>query len=400
MSLKLLLYTFDWFPLVGGIQTVTMALANGLSEELETNRGEPIEVTLVTQTSANGMDDASLRFRVVRHPRPLELLRYIQAADIVHLAGPALLPFSLSLMLRKPVIVEHHGYQSICPNGLLLFGAEHSLCPGHFMAANYGKCLECNSESLGRWGSFRSLILTFLRRWMNQRASVNVAPSHHIQRRIALPRTQVIFHGVAPVELRNTSANQRADQLRVCFAFVGRFVREKGAEVLLRASHQLLEKGFDFWLKMVGDGPDRGALEKLTAELGLKERTEFLSWVPGDAIADVLAKATAVVMPSLWEDVAPVVTLEQMMQGRLVIASDIGGLGESVKGFGLTFPTGDANALEGCMRRVIEEPDFVEQMRNSAQQHAFAAYQERRMVEEHRALYLTVADSRSGKRRN
>jgi glycosyltransferase involved in cell wall biosynthesis len=398
MSLKLLLYTFDWFPLVGGIQTVTMALARGLSEEPEHNRGEPIEVTLVTETAANGMDDAGLRFRVVRRPQPLEMLRHIQAADIVHLAGPSLLPLGLSLMLRKPIVVEHDGYQSICPNGLLLFGAKHSLCPGHFMAANYGKCLECNSESLGRYGSFRSLMLMFLRRWMARRASVNVAPSRHIENRIVLPRTQVIFHGVAPAKLRNISANQGADQLCVCYAFVGRLVKEKGGEVLLRAAHQLLKKGFDFRLKMVGDGPERGSLEKLAAELGLRERAEFLGWVPVKSVTNVLAEAAAVVMPSLWEDVAPLVALEQMMQGRLVIASDIGGLGETVKGFGLTFPVGDADALEGCMRRVIEERDSVAQMRNSAQQHAFAAYQEQRMVEEHRVLYRKIAESLPAKR--
>ena len=62
-------------------------------------------------------------------------------------------------------------------------------------------------------------------------------------------------------------------------------------------------------------------------------------------------------IPSVWEEVAPLVALEQMMQGALVIASDIGGLGEEVSGFGLKFPAGDFHALASCMRRVADEPE-------------------------------------------
>jgi hypothetical protein len=41
----------------------------------------------------------------------------IRRANVVHLAGPALLPLLLARLFRKPVVVEHHGYQAICPNG-------------------------------------------------------------------------------------------------------------------------------------------------------------------------------------------------------------------------------------------------------------------------------------------
>ena len=49
-----------------------------------------------------------------------------------------------------------------------------------------------------------------------------------------------------------------------------------------------------------------------------------------------------------------------MIPGALVIASDIGGLGEEVSGFGLKFPAGDFHALASCMRRVADEPEGSE----------------------------------------
>jgi glycosyltransferase involved in cell wall biosynthesis len=168
-------------------------------------------------------------------------------------------------------------------------------------------------------------------------------------------------------------------------------VKEKGVAVLLRAAHQLSQKGYDLRLQILGDGPERGVLENLAAELGVKRQTEFLGWVPAETVTNVLEDTSAVVMPSLWEDVAPLVAIEQMMQGRLVIASDIGGLGETVDGFGLKFPAGDVDALETCMRRVIEDRNSIAELRKLAQQHAFAAFQRKRMVEEHRSLYLKLA---------
>jgi glycosyltransferase involved in cell wall biosynthesis len=382
------------------VQTVTRDLAEGLCAWSGTDGNQAIEVTLITQTPAGSMDDSAFPFRVVRRPRSAGLLAKIWSADVVHLASPAFLPLVFAWFFRKPTVVEHHGYQSICPNGLLLFGAKHGFCPSHFMAGNYRKCLECNSENIGRWGSFRILMLSFVRRWLTRRVSVNVVPSHHIGNRIALPHTQLIHHGVEPVDLLTISPQKGVDYPPARYAFVGRLVKEKGVAVLLRAAHQLSQKGYDLRLQILGDGPERGALENLATELGIKRQTEFLGWVPAETVTNVLAETNAVVMPSLWEDVAPLVAIEQMMQGRLVIASDVGGLGETVDGFGLKFPAGDADALESCMRRVIEDRNSITELRKLAQQHAFAAFQRKRMVEEHRSVYLKLARSPSEKAPN
>ena len=75
MKIKLLFYSHDWFPLVGGVQTVTLSLATGLTEWAKNHPGESFEVTFVTQTPANGMDDSKLPFRVLRRPRLTELIR-------------------------------------------------------------------------------------------------------------------------------------------------------------------------------------------------------------------------------------------------------------------------------------------------------------------------------------
>ena len=164
-------------------------------------------------------------------------------------------------------------------------------------------------------------------------------------------------------------------------------MKEKGVSVLLQSAHELAAEGYDIRLKIVGDGPEREVLEALAGDLGLGERTEFTGAVPMASISDVLREAIAVVMPSTWEEVAGLVALEQMMQGRLVIAADIGGLGETVNGLGLKFPPGDIGALKACMRETVENVNGSVQLGGRARATAARNFSKERMVEEHLRLY-------------
>ena len=361
---------------------MTMSLARGVAKRQEVHGGQQIHVTLVTQTPASGMDDSSLPFRVVRQPSMREFISLARSADVLHVANPALVPLLFGWLLGKPTVLEHDGYQSVCPNGLLVYEPDRSVCPGHFMSRRYGKCLQCNSESSGWAGSWLGLLLTFPRRWLAQRTARNVAPSQHIAQRVALPRTQVIYHGVA-----QAGSSAPCDGKPPVFAYVGRLVLEKGVPVLLHASSKLAQSGYTFRLRIVGDGLERSHLEKMTEELGLSDRTHFVGSVSVESIPNLLSDVTAVVMPSVWEDVAPLAASEQLMQGNLVIASDIGGLGEIVDDVGLKFPAGDADALALRMREVLENPDIASNLRVQAHRRGAEVFSEERMVREHVFLY-------------
>jgi len=390
MTLKVILYTHDWAPAVGGIQTVCTALAKGVAA-WSGRGGERIELTLITQTPANGMDDSRLPFRVTRQPTLPDLIKAIRTTDVLHVAGPALLPLAFGWLLRKAILLEHHGYQTVCPNGLLLYGPDHSVCPGHFMARRYWKCVGCNSVEYGRRGTVRSLVLTFFRRLLARRATVNVMPSRHLVQRVALPHTRIIYHGVPVHTPLPRIATEKSMTIPVCFAYVGRLATEKGLPVLLRAARDLSQVRSDFRLKILGDGPERSNLEKMAQEFGISAQTEFAGSVPIEEIPAVLADVTTVIMPSVCEDVAPLVAIEQMMQGRLVIGSDIGGLGETTDGFGLKFPPGDASALAACLRRVLDEPSFAERMGQKAMEYAMRTFTEQRMIGEHVQLYQELS---------
>ena len=384
--IKVLLYSTDFLPGVGGAQQAVAQLAQGL---LATGN----QPTVVTKTPVGTFNDHDLTYRVVRNPGFTHLWRLMGDADMVHLAGPAFVPLMIGLLRRKLIVIEHHGYQAICPNGLLLHAPRQTACPGHFLAGEYGECVRCVATANGTANSWTSaiwqLLIMFPRRWMCRRVSANAAISQHVEWRLQLPRSRTVYYGVP--DLRGeTISLLPASSVPVCFGFVGRLVEEKGLIVLLDAACRIRKKGFDFRLRFIGDGPQRARLEDLVLQNDLRSQVIFMGSLNGEAFRRATADVAAVIVPSIMEETAGLAAIEQMMRGRLVIASDIGGLGEVVGETGLKFSAGNAEQLASCMERVLEQPGIVNEMGARARQRSLKLFSEPRMIEEHLDLYREV----------
>jgi glycosyltransferase involved in cell wall biosynthesis len=322
----------------------------------------------------------------------MALLHLLRTADVIHLAGPCLLPMLLGLLFRKPVVVEHHGYQTVCPNGLLLYQPTKAVCPNHFMEMRYNKCLRCNATNRGYVRSLVTLLLSFPRHQACKMVRINMPISRHVNNRLGLPRSRVIYYGICdPLNGMKSFDNEGCRvALPITFAYVGRLVEEKGLLVLLGATSQLKSAGYQFRLKFIGEGPQGALLEEMVGRLGLGDFVTFTGSLQGDILRNELADVAAVVMPSIWEETAGLAAIEQMMRGRLVIASDIGGLGEVVDGVGLKFAAGDTVELTSCLRRVLDDPSLVEVFGKKARQRALRFFLRQRMITEHLALYREV----------
>jgi glycogen(starch) synthase len=386
--MKILIYTHPFVPTVGGAEKYVMLLAQGLSGLSDSDMEPAVQVTVATPTPAGNFDDSSLSFCVVRQPKFFGLARLVREADVVQMAGPCLLPLLLGWLFRKPVVVEHHGYPACCPNGLLFHEPTATVCPGHFLAHRYDECLRCNAVNAGWFKSFRMLLQTFPRRWLCQHVSVNTPISAHVQWRLELPRSRVIYYGIPDAssddDLRFRVSRNGSP---LCFAYVGRLVSLKGLPLILEAAKNLKAEGYAFRLKFIGDGPELAELQRLAEKLDLANCVKFTGFVTGDALQAAISDVAAVLMPSVWEETAGLAAIEQMMRGRLVIASNIGGLGEVVGDCGLRFPAGSAEALAQCMKIVIDQPDMIARNGDRARRRAVDLFSHRRMVKAHLDLY-------------
>jgi glycosyltransferase involved in cell wall biosynthesis len=389
--MKLLLYSHSFAPNVGGVETMVWSLARGLADLRTIDNRPRFDLTVATETPAADFDPRSLPFSVVRQPSPGALWRLVEATDAVHLAGPALLPLFLAWLARKPIAVEHHGYQSVCLNGLLIHQPDGSICPGYFQSRRYSKCVRCQAAEMPWPRAFVNLLLMFPRHALARVAACNIAVSRHVLERLALPKSRVVYHGVETVDAPTFSvAEISSPQDKLCFAYVGRLVPEKGLLVLLEAAGILRREPHQFELLLIGDGPQRAQLQAVIEQTGLAETVRITGFLQGPRLAEALARVHAVVMPSLWEETAGLAAMEQLMRGKLVIASKIGGLLETVGDAGLLCEPGNAEDLMRCMREVLHDRAMVIALGLKGRDRAKSLFDRERMIDEHVAAYQQI----------
>jgi glycogen(starch) synthase len=385
--MKLLFYSHFFAPSIGGVETIVRSLAAGLAELTAPGGASEFELTLVTQTPPADFDDQSLNFRVVRQPPLSDLRRLIASSDVVHIAGPAILPLFFSLLARKPVVVEHHGFQTICPNGQLLIEPHGAPCPGHFMAGRHAECWRCNSAP--GWLASRKLwLLTFVRRFLCQRAAANITPTRWLGELVQLPRITPIPHGLAPFAPRTSPLPSSAPPV---ILFQGRLVTTKGVPLLLRAARILREQGRSFALLIIGDGPELASLQKFVRESGLQEVVHFTGRLAAPELESAFARASLVVVPSLGGEVFGLVVAESMQRGLPVVASDLGAFTEVLGDSGMIFRTGDARHLAEVLDSVLNDAHRAADLGHRAALRAHQCFALTAMVEAHAALYRRIA---------
>lgn len=139
--------------------------------------------------------------------------------------------------------------------------------------------------------------------------------------------------------------------------FVGRLVYYKGVEYLIRAMQHV-----DATLAIVGDGPLRGKLERLTHELGLQHKVSFVGRVPADTLHKYYRTCHCLVLPSVEPTEAfGLVQLEAMAYGKPVINTSLptGVPFVSVHGqTGFTVPPRDPNALAEAINRLCGDEEL------------------------------------------
>lgn len=145
---------------------------------------------------------------------------------------------------------------------------------------------------------------------------------------------------------------------------MGRFVRKKGFDQLLRAAKLLADAGVDFSLTIAGDGMLRLPLQWLAAGLGIADRVRFPGFVRHDAVASLILDSDIFVMPSVVapsgdKDGLPTVILEALAHRVPVVATAVSGIPELVEDgvTGLLVPERDPAALATAIRRLAADRD-------------------------------------------
>ena len=163
---------------------------------------------------------------------------------------------------------------------------------------------------------------------------------------------ELVYHGVDTDALAPSDATSPDPVI----LSVGRLVEKKGYPTLLQAVAMLRDRGVDFQLRLVGEGPQWAALQRLVHELRLGERVSFLGPLTESEVRAQYAQAQvfALACQELTNgdrDGIPNVILEAMACGVPIASTASAGVVEAVgdEGCGLLVPAGDHEALADAL---------------------------------------------------
>ena len=352
----------------------------------------------------------ALALRTVWNPRTVREVRALIRAekpDVVHCHNtfPLISPSIYFAAAREgvPVVQTLHNYRLSCLNGY--FFREGKVCE---------KCLgrtpwcglrhRCYRDSLGGSLSlFAMLVVHRLLGTWRRKVTRYVALTDFARGKFELaglpirkitvkPNAFVAACGDESVGLRvnvERSGAHAPDERRV--VYVGRLSPEKGVGVLLRAWALLQKEGTDAptarpiqapggpgaaeprhgpapTCVIIGNGPDRAALEGLAAELGLSSSVRFLGALPRSAALAELASASLLVLPSVCYETFGLVVLEAARQGVPALVPADSAPGSLVQDgvTGRHVVRGDPAALAAALRELLADPAALRRMGEAA----------------------------------
>ena len=173
----------------------------------------------------------------------------------------------------------------------------------------------------------------------------------------AVDATKFRFGVDADPVLRNSLGLDKATVL----GFAGSFYGYEGLNLLIEAARRMVPRHPDLRVLLVGGGPQEGKLKEQVQQAGLQDRVIFTGRVPHAEVQryyeliDVLAYPRLPIR--LTELVTPLKPLEAMAQGRMFVASDVGGHRELIRHgeTGFLFRAGDVVALEQEIESVLAQ---------------------------------------------
>jgi glycosyltransferase involved in cell wall biosynthesis len=168
--------------------------------------------------------------------------------------------------------------------------------------------------------------------------------------------------------------------------WVGRMTAVKHTDVVVRVLGELVERGVDARLLLVGDGPDRDDLERYAHELGVIRRCLFLGYQ--EDVARWYNAIDALLLPSVNEG-TPVSVIESLAARRPAVATRVGGtpdvIRDGVDGF-LVDPS-DGEALAERLAELARDPELRTQMGAAGRERVLKRYAVDRLVDDVDRLY-------------
>ena len=257
---------------------------------------------------------------------------------------------------RGPVVISAHGYTA-CTSGVYYFRPGHECTrahgPGCIPNLLLRGCAHArNPTDLPMKYRHATRGLEALRG-----ADMVVSYSSSVDRHLAA--NGIAHRAIVPYFPTMAAKPAAPDPQLRRVVFAGRIVAPKGVAVLIRAAREVEAE-----VMICGDGRGLETMRRLARRLGVEERVHFTGWLEPDELAQQLADASVVAVPSVWPEPFGLVGIEGFAAGRPAVASATGGISDWLEDgiSGVCVPPGDAAALARALNGLLADTDLRRQM--------------------------------------
>ena len=175
--------------------------------------------------------------------------------------------------------------------------------------------------------------------------------------------------------------------------FIGSFYAYEGLDLLLDAFPKVLAHLPDVRLLLVGGGPQEGALKEQAKRLGIADKVVFTGRVPHQEVQRYYDLIDVLAYPRhsmrLTDLVTPLKPLEAMAQGRLLVASDVGGHRELIRDgeTGMLFKAGSTDSLADTIMKLLVKREYWPELRQAGRRYVVEERNWARSVANYREVY-------------
>ena len=331
---------------------------------------DPIHVLVATPGGAVGQGGidrvmATLRDELARRTSATVDVCFMATRGLGHVA---LSPFYLSAFLARMILLRIRGRLDVVHINLSSFGSTYRklqiarLCRVlgvpyvlHLHGGNYHTF----------WKDNHSLLSRDIRRMFEGASRVIVLGEtwrRFISDRLPNSKDQIVVipNAAAKPTLTHTGGGNTTHIL-----FLGRIGEMKGVPQLLQALQRLRDRP-NWRATLAGDGDLRAARETVT-QFGIADRVEFPGWVGGGRVAELIASADILVLPSFVENL-PLSIVEGMASSVAIVATPVGAVEDIVHDgeTGLLVQPGDVEGLASALTRLVEDPALRRELGEAA----------------------------------
>lgn len=228
-----------------------------------------------------------------------------------------------------------------------------------------------------------------LRRGVDRAIAVSDGVARHYEEHLGLRGITTIPNAVGPAWLRRPARGRSHGA--PTFVCVGRLVHEKGLFDLVEAFAALPPTSAAPLLQVIGDGPQRAALEERVRALSLGERVELTGRLSNGEVMARLERANAAVFPSHYEGFG-IAAAEAMALGLPVVVTAVGGLLEVVQAdeTAIVVPTRDPGALADAMARLANDPTLRQRLGEAARADVLRRFVPATVARDQARLYASL----------